>query len=196
MRGKLIEASVTTLIKKGIIDSSERDLYLFGINQLFLFIINFTTSVVIGLICGMLWQSVLFSLAYIPLRRYAGGYHAKTPGRCYILSIILILSALTLINIIKTIDAAVICCFIISAIIIFIKAPVASSNKPLNSKEKTAFARRTRIILLVELLVTIIVSQFNLEAAICLIIAICCGSLMIVISLIQLLVTMINRNIK
>ena len=86
----MVKSSVERLIRNGIIKESERELYYFGVNGLCLFLVNIATSVIIGILFGMLWQSLLFSAAYIPLRSYAGGYHAKTPGMCYILSTILI----------------------------------------------------------------------------------------------------------
>lgn len=52
----------------------------------------------IGFTFGMVWQSVLFTAAYMTLRVYAGGYHAPTQLRCYILSFIMVVTALLLID--------------------------------------------------------------------------------------------------
>ena len=37
------------------------------------------------------FESIAFLVFYIPLRSYAGGYHASTPWRCYFISIVFII---------------------------------------------------------------------------------------------------------
>lgn len=197
MRRRILESSVATLINKGIIDSSDRELYIFGINQLFLFVVNIITSIIIGIIYGMLLQSIVFSLAYIPLRRYAGGYHSKTPARCYVLSILLVLCALTVIKTISIDNIVLTICALIAAIVVFTKAPIESSNKPLNDNEKKVFALKARLVLAVEILLIVIFGilsievNFAAEIAVCGIIAICCSGFMILISILQ---SAIQRN--
>ena len=95
MIDRVVSIVVNSLIKNDLLQKSEVELYRFGIKRLLLFCINVITTIIIGIICNMLWQSVVFSIAYIPLRRYAGGYHAKTPQKCYLLSVLLILGVLT-----------------------------------------------------------------------------------------------------
>lgn len=182
MKGTLLEASVTMLIRNGIIESSEEELYRFGIKQLFLCIVNVVTSLVIGAICGMLWQSVLFSLAYIPLRRYAGGYHAKTPGRCYCLSVLLIIGVLMLLKHIAFPKIAMITILAVAAFIILLKAPVESKNKPLSDAEQNAYKRKTRIILGLECLLAMALCTRFIDIAECIIVAVGCSSLMLIVS--------------
>lgn len=137
-----VQASVNALIKIGVIEPSEEAVYRFGINQLFLFVVNLATSLVIGFLCGMLWQSLLFSAAYIPLRRYAGGFHAKTPGRCYFLSCLLIVCVLMLLKYVAFSVTAVLVLIVAASAVVFIKSPVASANKPLLDQEKVGTGKR------------------------------------------------------
>lgn len=183
MRNTLVEASVSALIRRGIVDESERELYRFGINGLFLFVVNIITSIAIGILCGMLWQSLLFSAAYIPLRRYAGGYHAKTPGRCYCLSVLLILCVLMILKYVAFSSLGVLAVLVVSAVIIFIKAPVASENKPLSQAEQAAYQKRARIILLAEIIVTFLLMPSFISAAGCMAVAVGCSAFMTVIVL-------------
>lgn len=181
MKGTLLEALVTTLIRNGIIESSEEELYRFGIKQLFLSIVNVATSLVIGAICGTLWQSVLFSLAYIPLRRYAGGYHAKTPVRCYILSVSLIITVLMLLKYVTFSKLAMVAILALSALVILLKAPVESTNKPLSDAEQNAYKMKTRVILGIECLLTMALSIKLVDMAACITMSIGCSGLMLII---------------
>lgn len=78
------------LIKYQIIKVEDKELYVYGFWQGGIFIVNLVTVIIIGLLFNMLWQSLVFMVAYGLLRPMAGGYHARTQYNCYILSIILI----------------------------------------------------------------------------------------------------------
>lgn len=176
---------VNGLIKRGLMRESELELYRFGINRLLLFFINIATTVVIGILCGMIWQSVIFSSAYIPLRRYAGGYHAKTPQMCYILSTLLIFGVLQVLKYFPNNELLIVLITVLSGMIIFIKAPIESVNKPLNKVEKTVFKKHTRIILLIEIFIIILclLTFWNIAARIaaCVTMAVLCSAMMVLI---------------
>lgn len=149
MKASLVNFSVAVLIKNGIIKREDEELYTFGINQLYAFVSNIVISIIIGIFFGMVWESIVFSVAYIPLRRYAGGYHAKTPGRCFYLSILLVILALIGIKYISINDVSIFVLLVVN-IFIWIKAPVASKNKALNKNEQYTFKKRTLLFLLIE----------------------------------------------
>lgn len=176
MRMLLIHKLVDMLSGNGIIEESEKEVYCFGVNQLFLSLANMLTSAAIGVICGMLWQSLLFSAAYIPLRRYAGGFHAKTPGRCYFLSCLLIVCVLMLLKHVAFSVTAVLILTVAASAVVFMKSPVASENKPLLDKEKVWYREKARKILLLEGIVAMALTFYSVTVASCIAVAIgCCG---------------------
>ena len=65
----------------GIISKSNRTLYEYGLRQMFATILNILTMLLIGFIMGLAVPAMVYTIAYIPLRVYAGGYHASTPQR-------------------------------------------------------------------------------------------------------------------
>lgn len=75
------------LFEKGIISESDFDLYEYGFNMGITVLLNLISTIVIGVIAGNVFESIAFLVFYIPLRSYAGGYHASTPRRCYFISI-------------------------------------------------------------------------------------------------------------
>ena len=76
---------VDVLVKADVIDPANKEVVSFGIRQVEYFFINVITILFLGNI---------FLLAFIPLRTYAGGYHAKTILRCYIITIVLMVFTL------------------------------------------------------------------------------------------------------
>ena len=124
------------MVKCGTVADQDKELYLFGIQQGLTNILNLVTTVIIGLVLGVLWQMLLFMAAYIPLRSFAGGYHAKTPLRCYILSVLLH-TAIALA--IKYVDLHIyfqLGLLISASITVFLLSPVGNENKPLDELEK------------------------------------------------------------
>ncbi len=139
-----------------IIEHDDRELYVYGFNQGLNILLNLITTLVVGLLFRNILELAIFIAAYIPLRSFAGGYHAKTPVRCYIFSIILIL-AFSLI--IKYVHFTILICSIIivvSSAIILCLAPVEDKNKPLDKEEQSVYRKRTYFIWVTELAVTII----------------------------------------
>lgn len=174
-------STVTRMEENGIIKKEDEEIYFFGIKQLILFLINLATTMVIGIMAGMLWQSIVFSAAYIPLRRYAGGYHAATPKRCYWLSSILILCALIIVKYLPFSKATILGILAAAALVIIFRAPVESRNKPLSAAEQILYQKKSRIILGLETVLVIYFSLTFIELAACIAIAIGCSAFVLVV---------------
>jgi len=143
-----VPARITdSLVKASAVPAEDRELYEFGIRQGIFLVINIATSLLIGLFMGMIWQCIVFMLAYNPIRSYAGGYHAGTPLKCYLLSIPVIISVLFGISLIPWNGYIVVISVILTGIIVLLLAPVEDANKPLDEVETVVFGRRARIIL-------------------------------------------------
>lgn len=152
MISSITDHLVEVFVRNSIIKEDERDLYRFGMNHLFRFLLNVITAIVIGIIFQMVWQSILFSITYIPLRQYAGGFHATTPGRCFVLSTLLIACALLAVSLVPWGEASVfLASMVLSGSVILLRAPVESVNKPLDEKEYVVFRKKSRVIALIEL---------------------------------------------
>lgn len=83
---------------RGTISEERFSICRYGIKQLFSVCLNLLTTLCIGMVFGLVWESVLFTAAYIPLRSFAGGFHAKTPVRCYWYSAAMIVIVLALLR--------------------------------------------------------------------------------------------------
>ncbi len=144
------------LVDSNTIKDEDREIYRYGIQQGLTIILNLVTTLLIGLVCDMIWQSIVFTAAYIPLRSFAGGYHAKTPTKCYIFSIVLMLAVLLAM---KLVPFTVFICSImlsVSGVIILLLAPVEAHNKPLDKAEQKVYRKRSLLIWIFELAITVV----------------------------------------
>ena len=160
---KIIDRYTEKLIANKIIIPEDKELYTYGFHQGMIIIANIATTILVGFIFGMVWQSIVFMLAYISLRSYAGGFHAKTQVRCNVYSVLLISAVLLLVKFIPWTSYAAIGLLLFSYLIIFILAPVEDSNKPLDKEEAKVYKRRTRLILGIETLIILLLMVFALH---------------------------------
>lgn len=135
---------VQFMLKHGIIEAEDAEIYQFGFNQLIFISINLITTVVIGIVFSMLFESVIFLVSYMVVRVYAGGYHAKTQFRCYIISSLFIVLALIGVKYIIWEGFVNIIAITIAAIIIFKLSPVETKNKPLDEIETKIYKTKSR----------------------------------------------------
>ena len=143
------ERVVTILQENEIIRKEDRELYIYGLQQGFIIIWNMLTTVTIGILLGQVWESMLFMFAYFPLRSCAGGYHARTPLRCYLLSIIMAIAVLVSMRLPIWNSVFSFISVIVSSIVILFLAPVEDGNKPLDANETVVFKKRTKAVLYV-----------------------------------------------
>lgn len=130
------------MIKEGIISDENKEIYLFGIKELFSQIFTYLVVLGIGLAFHMLIQTIVFIAAYMALRVYAGGYHAPTQFRCYVLSFGMIIAALLLIKWIDVTGFAVLAGIAFMGLIIYLLAPSEHKNKPLSQNEKKVYKKK------------------------------------------------------
>ena len=150
-----------SLIQNQIINIEDRELYYYGVQQGLVAVLNFITTIIIGCLCGMLWESIIYMISYIPLRHFAGGFHAKTPTRCYIFSILMLFSVLSAM---KWVVFSCTICSVIAILtfsIIFLSAPVADRNKPLDSTEHYVYRNRARMIAGIEMIIVLVLIWKN-----------------------------------
>jgi accessory gene regulator B len=142
--------------------------------------LNIIITIFIGLLLQMMWQSLLFMVSYIPLRTYAGGYHAGTQLRCFWYSILLILVVLLAIKFIPWTNFIILGLALVSGTVIYLLAPMEDENKPLSKSEVKVYKNRARVILLLELVSIFILITNNMYAeGVCVLLSILALSIML-----------------
>jgi accessory gene regulator B len=170
------------MVKNGIVNPENQELCRYGIQQIFMILLNVAVTLAIALLMNMLLESVLFMAAYIPLRRYAGGYHARTPLRCCVFSGGMTAIVLLAIRFIEFSVVACLAMLVGAALTIVLLAPVADANKPLDKVERKVYRRRTLIILSVELLIAVgFVALGTADIAVCMVFALAILGIMLML---------------
>ena len=120
-------------------------------------LLNLISTIVIGVIAGKVFESIAFLVFYIPLRSYAGGYHASTPRRCYFIFIVIIMAMLLFIGYVD-LSIIYIILLLVGMVVCFAFAPVEDKNKPLDRDEISVFKERAYLIVSIEFFIWLAVS--------------------------------------
>ena len=144
------------LICKKVIKDDDREIYQYGFEQVFSSLLNIATMLLLGIILGKIYQSLVLILSFMALRSYSGGYHANTPLHCYLLTVMSISAALSIMKFI-TIDRFIcLGLLVLSSVVILLFSPIGSKNKPLDEIEKIIYRKKTIIVWSVETCVSIV----------------------------------------
>jgi accessory gene regulator B len=149
------EKMTETMIEQRTIRPEEAELYRYGIGQSLFSLLNVLALLLIGLLSGMLKQTILFYLFYAVLRRFTGGIHAKTPVACSILSDCLLLTVLASLKYLTIPDSVICAVTVLSFLFILFLAPASHPNRKLDAKEICVFGALARAVALAESLFTI-----------------------------------------
>lgn len=148
----------------GIISKSNRTLYEYGLRQMFAAILNILTMLLIGFIMGLAVPAMVYTIAYIPLRVYAGGYHASTPQRCWAFSAIMLWIALCIVKYTPQMYFWVITTLsLIACIVVFLLSPVEDRNKRLDEKEHHVYHIRAIVVMTIEAVAAILLFVFHFK---------------------------------
>lgn len=85
---KIIFSVVDNLVKWKVIGENDISVYRYGLEILLLSIIEILSILLLAIWVGNFFETILYFTTFIPIRIFAGGYHANTRLRCYLLSII------------------------------------------------------------------------------------------------------------
>ncbi len=123
-------------------NEERQEIIAYGWERTKVILISVAVVLGMGMVFRMMTQSVIFFMAFSMIRRYAGGYHADSQKRCYVISFVILLISFGLIKMgyfshiyIQGIATLLICAL----------APVENANHRLEECEKKRYGRKTRI---------------------------------------------------
>lgn len=112
---------------------------------------NIVMAVLIAFVTGAVQTTVIFLLSVIPLRSFAGGYHASTPGRCAIISNGALLMVILLSEILFHCNLPVWSLFLFECLLtvrFFCRVPADTPTKPLSDREKRCMEMSPKAVIL------------------------------------------------
>lgn len=139
---------VNSFLQNGIISKEDIEIYQFGIECFILKFVNCLSYIIIGFLMKMPLELFLMGGILIPLRRSAGGYHAKTRAGCYLFSCIVVTLALSLCRI-QFVHYIWYVMLFIADLFIILLAPVDNENKIMDTSEKAHFRKKTMKLLII-----------------------------------------------
>lgn len=175
-------------MKRGIIQEEEQEIYQFGIRNGVIILLNVITAFLIGLFTNRLLVVVIFTLFFMILRSYTGGYHSDSRVFCYMGSnLVLFIPVYTERLFMETSNIILTIIIALSVGIIMVLSPMHSKNRKLDKKEQKHFGKRARCIIILQLFILwILWSKELLSCAYAVYTSICITAVLMVIGKIQL----------
>lgn len=126
------------LIREGTIQPADRELYFYA-TYCFLFAWAPTFLLIISSAClGRLPEALLLILPFMTIRRFCGGFHARTPQTCLVISCSL-LAVFMYLTVHAIFDTKLYLILIIASISLIINSPIVSPQRPSNLEEQKHF---------------------------------------------------------
>ena len=145
--------SITNVLwEQGFIKDTDIDKCAYGLDIIISSAFEIISILVISVFLHNFLETVVFFGCFIPLRIYAGGYHAKTRLRCLFVSIIVYMIFTTIIYITPAKVYFKLCLLLsfISLVVVFVLAPIIHSNKNVNKIEKRYYRKKSLIVCFTE----------------------------------------------
>lgn len=147
-----------------VIDKEKEELYRYGIQIFLSNIIEVFSAVIIGIVFSAVTEMIILLVSFIVTRRFTGGYHAKTFGRCSLLtSTVMILSILIQKYIYIPFNICILI-GIISFIIFILFVPIENENKRLSDELKRKCKIKAFIVLSVQLILGYILYYYKISS--------------------------------
>lgn len=173
------------MIKFNIIEKEEEEIYRFGLESLLLKLIHYSTYLFIAVFFREVIPFLFFFVAFLLLRKNAGGYHAKTKWACYVRSCLVVIGTVFGIKWGRTWSNAEFICaalVIIGDIVIYKIAPLGNRKRELDGEEIRYFRRRTRSFLAIENMFLIAFAMVGMrEYVLAIVMAIICEGILLLL---------------
>lgn len=162
----MVDWLVSKAILLGTIEETEADTYRYSYSLLIMWVLFSFALLLVGFLFGFLGPSLVLLILFIPLRQYTGGVHSKSVVTCFCITMASFTTILWLayMGLPAMLYAALPIIVSVSAILIFIFAPQDDINKPLTKNEKKHCRKRTRQLLLLELIAIFTVFWISAES--------------------------------
>lgn len=191
---KISKSVSNILAENGIIQEEDIDKCRYGLEVFLSSVLEMLSVLIISIFVENFMETLFFFVAFVPLRIYAGGYHAETRLRCYVILLVVYALFSFIMKITPENVYTLIECFgaLFTLIIVFAFAPVLHRNKNINDIEIYHYRKISTAIVLIELLV-IMIGIFLFENNV-LVFAFTLGQLSVSFSMITALIKKLLRE--
>ncbi len=128
------------LVKYDAIQETDRELYEYAIYSILLTLSPIVLALCIGALFRSSWQGILIVTPFVILRKFSGGYHAKSAGACFISSSLLLVLCIFLSSVIKC-DFKLFAATVLAVISLIHFSPLENENRLLSKEEQKRYKR-------------------------------------------------------
>lgn len=150
------------------INEEQEQIIVYGAINLFQMLFAILWVIIAGLLFGVFYEALIFSVTASILRKYSGGVHASSPSRCVIIGAFsAALAGILINNIFYTINSITVAVISVTIIIfafitVFRNAPVDSIKKPIkNIETRKQFKRKSIFVIFIFSFIIIILFMLN-----------------------------------
>lgn len=165
MLEKLVARLIEYQIRQGTLEQKDKGLYQYGYQILFEYIFNALAAVLIAAVFHAYGTVLVFTIAFMLVRSYSGGYHAGTGIGCFVMSALMQIAVIFAVRGLCSFDFAKEIGawerlelpegFFLTEIFllpyIFRRVPVPVKNKPVSENERLHFRKCARLLYILEL---------------------------------------------
>lgn len=159
----MIHRLVKCLARNGCIQPGQEEIVAFGLNEGIHSIMGAAVAILLGCFLGIGGQALIFLAAFIPLRIYAGGYHAQSRKACAFLSLLLILAVFVLLDTWRGSATVTFVLGTVSAGIILCLGSTDNRNHRFSSGERRVYSGICRKMVLIEVVVLAAAGMMNCQ---------------------------------
>ncbi|MBM7615500.1 accessory gene regulator ArgB-like protein [Alkaliphilus hydrothermalis] len=160
---KISKRLTIRLIDEGVVSLDEFEIYHYGMQLLLATLMEGFGLLILGILTGKVIETVLFVLMFGLLRIFAGGIHAGSYLKCFIVTAIVVFIGVQVVEILQYNFGFnfMLIMLIITNTIVYIFSPIDSPNKPLTDGEKVKNRRRSLLITFVGALIIVFFYKIN-----------------------------------
>ena len=151
------------ILAKKMITEEYYDIYNYGFVCFLEIAASMVTCLIIALSLNMFVEFLFFSLIFIPIRSFGGGFHLSSFSKCYLLSCLVLTGTLVVVKMFSLAGIISYVGCIVFAILIFIIGPIDHPNRPVTEEENKLFKRRTALALLACVIVATVLYITKIE---------------------------------
>lgn len=161
----LIEKITKKSIDEKMYNESDKAIYQYGYQALLDMFLNIVASLIVSCVFRDFVTVLSFLAFYIPLRVFAGGFHAKTSVGCMIMSAVVLMLACGVIKFIEQINIGyvIVMLHMICLLFLMFTVPVESTGRPLDAMEIKGIRKKARLIVVLEYVIAMALLWFGYE---------------------------------
>lgn len=163
MYNRLVKTAFTGVIAQAE-SEEEKEVVIYGLESIVSNLVTLLVLLSIGFISNNFYGTIIYLLCFFFIRILAGGYHANTYLTCLVSSIFMYISVVAINNFVTfKFNGVLIILAALSYFIILLISPVMNGKRSFSEAEVSKTKKNIKIVLSIELLVTVLLYLIDFE---------------------------------